>query len=117
VTPADRMLLAQTLALVEEIDPSAHGAENHPDAPDRYAHRNALIWQALAIAARGGYDAGVAIDPSEPAWPVVYIVLPRVGQVSWHLPAWRGEWDGHNGSTKSARIRDFIAAGPEVDRG
>lgn len=110
MTPADRTLLAQTLALIEETDPSAHGAENHPTAAERYADRNRMVLQALAIAARGGYDAGVAIDPAQPDWPVVYIVLPDVGQVSWHIPAWAGEWDGHDGPAKSDRIRSFIAA-------
>lgn len=107
MTPNDETLLAQTLDLIERVDPSAHGTEHAPDAEDRYADRNRLIYGALAIAARGGLNAGVAIDPNEPAWPVAYIDLPT-GQVSWHLPRYPGTWDGHDGPTKTARISDYI---------
>lgn len=113
MTPFDAGLLAQTLTLIEEIDPSANGTEGTPDAAERYAIRNRLVWGALAIATRGGYDCGVALDPDEPDWPVVYIELPT-GQVSWHLPCWNGEWDGHNGATKAERIRAFAAAPESV---
>jgi hypothetical protein len=103
MTPFDQQLLAQTLTLIEQVDPSAHGTECQDDAADRYAQRGTLIWAAVAIATRGGLNAGVAIDLADPQWPVVFIELPT-GQVSWHMPGFDQPYDGHDGPTKSARI-------------
>ncbi|MEA5366068.1 hypothetical protein VA596_41530 [Amycolatopsis sp., V23-08] len=73
-----------------------------------YVIRYPLVVRALGIAAELGYVVGIALDPAEPAWPVVYIELPA-GQVSWHMPAYGGEYDGHTTPEKYQRIRDFIA--------
>lgn len=108
MTPFDQQLLARTLTLIEEVDPSAHGTECQDDAADRYAQRGTLIWAAVAIATRGGLNAGVAIDPADVHWPVVYIELPT-GQVSWHMPEFDQPFDGHDGPTKSARIAAYTA--------
>ncbi len=109
MTPNDRHLLAQTLTLIAEIDPSAHGTEDAPDAADRYAQRNRLIYQAIAIAARGGLEAGFAIDPREPDWPVAFIELGpgKDKQVSWHMPAHRWGYDGHSTAEKYQRIEAY----------
>lgn len=74
-----------------------------------YVIRYPLVVRALGIAAELGYIVGIALDPAEPKWPVVYIELPT-GQVSWHMPAYGGEYDGHTTPEKYQRIRDFIAS-------
>lgn len=71
-----------------------------------YNVRNPAIYHALALATQLGYPAGIRLDPTEPDWPVAYIDLPT-GQVSWHLPAYPGTWDGHDTPTKLARCRAY----------
>ncbi|MFF0182616.1 hypothetical protein ACFYPF_26355 [Micromonospora sp. NPDC005223] len=104
--------LARTLAA---IDPSRHG-HTGPDTPQitaAYAQRNALIWNALALAHEAGVPAGVGHDPTDPRPVVVYLELPT-GQVSWHLPAHPTGWDGHSTTAKYARTAAFVdlAVGP-----
>lgn len=65
-------------------------------------------------------------DPSEPAWPVVFIELPT-GQLSWHVSPddvdlfahvdtygkdtpGRPEWDGHSTEEKYGRLGAHTAA-------
>jgi len=98
--------LAHVLAAIEAIDPSVPGAEQ-VDTDQRYLVRNGLIYNALSVATRYGYPCGFAIDPAEPDWPVAYIDLPN-GQVSWYLPAYPGQWDGHDAIAKSTRIRAYV---------
>jgi hypothetical protein len=86
--------LAHVLAAIEAIDPSVPGAEQ-VDTDQRYLVRNGLIYNALSVATRYGYPCGFAID------------LPN-GQVSWHLPAYPGQWDGHDAIAKSTRIRAYV---------
>lgn len=69
-----------------------------------YKERYGDVLRALAVAHDLGYRAGIKIDPKEPAWPVVYIDLPDDGQLSWHMPEYAGEWDGHTTAEKFARI-------------
>lgn len=80
-------------------------AEHDTDYTERYP----LVYRALALALKAGYPAGVRIDPTEPAWPVVYIELPT-GQVSWHMPAHPTEWDGHTTPEKYQRVAAFVAS-------
>jgi hypothetical protein len=72
-----------------------------------YEIRNMQVLRALYLATLCGYDAGVRIDPAEPEWPVAYIELPNVGQVSWHIPQHPYVWDGHSTPEKFERIRAF----------
>lgn len=74
-----------------------------------YETRYGLVLIAMDYAARCGYQVGIALDPAEPAWPVVYIELPQ-GQVSWHMPAHPRPWDGHDTPAKYARCRAFTEA-------
>lgn len=76
---------------------------NDQNYPDRYP----LVLTALQQAAVLGLRCGIAIDPKEPDWPVVYIDLPT-GQVSWHMPRYEPEWDGHTTAEKYARIHEFV---------
>ena len=71
-----------------------------------YDIRYGLVLKALYLANELGYESGIRIDPSEPDWPVVYIELPT-GQVSWHMPCHKYEWDGHSTEEKYERIRSF----------
>ena len=73
------------------------------DYPVRYG----LVLHAMAAAHSAGYRTGIAIDPAEPAWPVVYIELPT-GQVSWHMPAHGDAYDGHTTSEKYFRVQRWI---------
>lgn len=73
-----------------------------------YAELYPLVLWALSVAADEGYEAGVRIDLDEPGWPVAYIDLPT-GQVSWHMPQFPHEWDGHDVATKYQRCREFVA--------
>jgi hypothetical protein len=86
-----------------------------------YDVRYGFVIEALAVAQRLGYPAGVRFDPQEPAWPVAVIELPRrggaPGQVSWHLPQHQVAYDGHTTAEKYDRCRAFCAwaeAGGEV---
>lgn len=74
-----------------------------------YVARYPLVYRALALALDIGHAAGVRIDPAEPDWPVVYIDLPT-GQVSWHMPAFAIEYDGHTTDEKYQRIADYAAS-------
>jgi hypothetical protein len=47
-----------------------------------YDARYGLVLDAVALAHRIGMRAGFRIDPSEPEWPVAYIELPIVPEVS-----------------------------------
>lgn len=81
------------------------------EAEINYSLRNDLVLTALATARSAGLAAGVRLDPTEPAWPVVFIELPT-GQVSWHLPHHAQSWDGHTTEEKYDRIHALIAAYP-----
>lgn len=101
-------LLSAILAEVAACDPS----DPHVQLPDNvteaeaYASRNAFIYQALAQAAGLGYPHGIQPDPADPAWVIAYIDLPT-GQVSWHLPCYVGQWDGHSTPEKYHRVRAY----------
>lgn len=58
-----------------------------------YDTRYDLVLRALSLARKLGYTCGFRHDPSEPDWPVVVIVLPLHGEVSWHMPPSKIEWD------------------------
>lgn len=61
------------------------------------------------------YDAHWAVDPAEPAWPVICIHTPA-GQMAWHVgqgdvglfpadvPTRPTDWDGHTTDEKYARL-------------
>jgi hypothetical protein len=86
-------ILQDTLRLIEDHDQD-------------YEPRYALVLLAVSMAVTGGLEAGFAIDPAEPAWPVAYIELPT-GQVSWHMPAHKTPFDGHSTPEKYERIRKY----------
>jgi hypothetical protein len=88
--------LIRVLAQIEEHD-------------QNYDVRYGLVWQAAELAREVGYATGIRIDPNEPEWPVIYIDLPT-GQISWHMPQYTGEWDGHDTAEKYRRVREFVEA-------
>lgn len=101
-------LLGLVLAEVAACDPS----DPHVKLPDNvteqeaYEQRNRLIYQALASAAANRMPHGIQPDPADPAWVIAFIDLPT-GQVSWHLPAYVGQWDGHSTAEKYHRVRAY----------
>jgi hypothetical protein len=95
-------------------EPEATGAMAALD--DVYAERNDAVLGFATLAMRVGYKVGYLADPAEPDWPVLMIDTPE-GQVSWHfkrgelprgIPAYDGEWDGHDTPEKYARLRRFV---------
>lgn len=88
--------LADLLAIIERLD----------DA-EKYDERNAAVVLCVGYAMRAGYEAGFRIDEEEAAWPVAFIELPT-GQVSWHLPEFPLEWDGHQREEKYRRVKEFV---------
>lgn len=90
--------LAKTLLLIEIED------KNYPA-------RYQLVLIALALSAGIGYVCGIGFDEKEGTdWPVVFIELPKIGQVSWHMPAYPGEFDGHSTEEKYSRCRKYAFA-------
>lgn len=79
-----------------------------------YEARYMVVLIAMAMAYVAGLEAGFRLDPAEPDWPVAYIELPT-GQVSWHMPAHKREWDGHTTEEKYERIRRYVEG--ETDGG
>lgn len=51
-----------------------------------YHIRYDLVLQALQVARQLKYACGFRVDLNEPDWPVIVIVLPNIGEVSWHMP-------------------------------
>lgn len=75
-----------------------------------YDVRYALVIEAMHLALRAGYEAGMGVDPAEPEFPVVvYIELPEERQLSWHMPLHPRKWDNHTTSEKFERIMRFCA--------
>ncbi|HLU45237.1 MAG TPA: hypothetical protein VKZ67_09505 [Natronosporangium sp.] len=103
--------LRSLLRAIAAIDPSAPGAGKGHEYR-RYSIRNKLILQAVGVAIAAGIIAGIDADPNQPDYPVVvYLRLPT-GQVSWHLPPWWGEWDGHDTQEKYLRVREYLGGAP-----
>lgn len=99
----------------------ASGDDHQPVLDEVYADRNLLAQLAAKFAADIGMPVGMANDPAEPGWPIIYIELPT-GQVSWHVPAdevverltpYHGVWDGHSTEEKLARIQAFLTVPEE----
>lgn len=97
--------LAVWLRWICLADPSWPGHD--PELAD-YRRRNAFVHMAIAAAIEVGFQAGFALDPNgEPGFrTVAYIELPT-GQVSWHMPEFAGEFDGHSTADKYRRIDEF----------
>ena len=58
------------------------------DNVKNYDVRNNLIWELLAVVKHLNFEYGIRIpdDCNPEEWLVVYIILPNVGQVAWHVP-------------------------------
>lgn len=105
------LVLAEHLVMLAELDPSnPEAAEDARPIEDRYAERNRHVWAAVGAAMSLGYPAGVQPDPVVPEAPMcVYIELPT-GQVSWHVPMYPGQWDGHDTAEKYRRVAAYLDA-------
>lgn len=105
-------LLAERDAVVRQRDQLFAQVKARDEKLDAvYSERNALAVALAKTAIAAGYFAGKGVDTTpdtnwDPEWlNVVYVELPGVGQVSWHigprdvarldsLPEYHGEWDG-----------------------
>jgi len=88
---------------------------------EAYLDRNLAVQLAARLAGMIPYPkvrAGIRENPKDPEWPILYIELPGVGQVSWHLPKsevinnfvdLKGQvFDGHTIEIKRKRVMAFI---------
>lgn len=112
-----RNQLAEILLLIDVVDQEVRTDCTEEDMQALYVERYGLVTMAMATAWMCGYETGILWDPinydsmPEPTgtdWPVVYIELPT-GQVSWHMPPHKHQWDGHTNEEKSKRIELFAA--------
>lgn len=102
--------LGWVLGRIEATDPSASGEPvdgDDPEVQERYTQRHRLVMMAAGLAAQLNYPTGFSFDPKWPAFPLLFIELPGVGQVSWHLKSHAFEWDEHTNGEKYARISTF----------
>jgi hypothetical protein len=106
---------ANLLTLINKLD--AMNREKEEQLQTVYRDRNTAVQLAGVLALWGGFPAGVRQDPEEPDWPVLFIDLPLVGQVSWHMnksdlaaqwPEYSGSWDGHTPKLKIERALAYI---------
>jgi hypothetical protein len=84
---------------------------------ENYDARNVGVMRAMELARRIGYPTGIGYDQAGTDWPIIFIELPT-GQVSWHVPAYAGEWDGHTTPQKYERTELYIrCVRPDIFRG
>lgn len=112
------MQLQMTMDTIRTTDPSY--VSGRPPVPyedlteeQAYARRNAAVVLAVSLAMSLGWPAGFRFDPDATRPIEAYIELPGVRQVSWHLPAYAGTYDGHTTLAKYERISEWME---EVDR-
>jgi len=95
----NKMEKEKTLAnLLDEIN------KNYTNYEVRYS----LCLRASAIAMELKYVTGFRHDPDEKDWPVLVIILPEIGEVSWHMPPVGVEYDHHTRYESKERIRKYI---------
>jgi len=103
--------LQACLLAIAKLDPSNPA---HSDTAN-YDQRNVFVVQALGYAMAAGYPCGFASHPDAPpeciGFGLVYITLPT-GQVSWHLPVYPDQYDGHTTPDKYARIAEYLSHAP-----
>jgi len=92
------------LRAVHKLDPSREGGPG----TEFYPQRNVFVLQAVALALVCDMPAGIVPDWESDAWVIAYIELPT-GQVSWHLPAYEGTYDGHTTVEKYQRVTSFAS--------
>lgn len=73
-----------------------------------YSVRDGLLFEAMKLARAAGFQTSIYIDDKEgPNWPCFAIVLPQVGQVSWHMKNEIVQYDGHTTEEKLKRCLQF----------
>jgi hypothetical protein len=97
--------LALMIHQVALTDPS-YELSSKEDAD--YNARNRCVMASLTLANSCGFKTGIQRDKSEDGWLIVFIELPT-GQVSWHIPEFEGEWDGHTTGQKYDRVHSYTA--------
>lgn len=80
-----------------------------------YTKRNEYLFHALSTATMLGVPCGFRIDLVNPTWPVIFFNLPGAGQVTWHLPEYPQEWDGHSSEEKYHRLHVYISGASFVE--
>jgi len=79
-----------------------------------YEIREILIAQAMYLAKKIGYKAGIRFgtltDENDNGndWPVWCIELPNIGEISWHCPSFKGVYDGYTTNEKYDRIHKYL---------
>jgi hypothetical protein len=99
--------LAELFTEIVALDKAAHSCGKSANAEAFIGMRDILIYKAVAAAKQLGYRAGIRIDTTI-LWPVFYIVLPDIGQVSWHVKNDDFKWDGHTYDMVYTRCQWYI---------
>ena len=77
-----------------------------------YHFRYALVLKAMFLASVLGYETGVRIDTDmgsdECMWWISFIILPGIGEVSWHNPSKIRLYDGYSTDEKYDRCHKYI---------
>jgi hypothetical protein len=99
-------VLCAMLARIVSIENllAVEGADKETLYRDRYK----LVTMAMGIAATMDYVTGVRTEDAD--WSVYCIMLPEVGEISWHMPAHKVAFTGYDTKEKCARIERFIDA-------
>jgi hypothetical protein len=105
---------------LEQVNQVGEAAQIRKQLTEVYQDRNLLAQLVGKLAQRSGIEVKWGIDSDNPDWPVLFIELPEVGQVSWHisnqdtfLPADSGGvWDHHTNADKEGRIKRFLVGRP-----
>lgn len=116
------MVTEEAFRIVASNDPSRLPAADRTNlsvkrATEMYTLRNAAIYQIIASAAQLGWPHGFRqchqqhANGFDDCWPVAYVEPPGCGQLSWHLPPYGTEWDGHDNAEKYRRIETWLAGG------
>lgn len=70
-----------------------------------YDVRYVLVLKAMYLAASLGYETGIHVDgeSEDTIWWVSYIILPDIGEVSWHNPSKVTKYTGYDTNEKYKR--------------
>lgn len=103
------MLLAQIETIDNAVAVLFGQVPVNQEAVDKgYAQRYVRVFQAAGIAAKLNYTVDIRIDPKDTDWPILCIVLPGVGEVSWHMPVSKRPFSGYDTKEKYVRVNAFI---------
>lgn len=74
-----------------------------------YDVRYILVLKAMYLAASVGYVTGIRPDGTSDntLWWVSFIILPEIGEISWHNPSPISHFDGYDTKEKYSRCHRY----------